>query len=333
MKKIYLEEYPNTFSKEEADPHLLSIKNFFGLEKEPHLYLTPSHQENLFQILFGHYMGFIRETGRNYIFSTVIESVAFSESAQYLSPLGLVNKLLPVNSAGQLTKEIFLENLKARVSLLSISLAHPLTGVIQPMEGLAEICAEHEIKIHIDVTSALGKIDLKNLSFSPNFFSFGVKEKTGFISFNSEFKPPIQKKYSFTDLKEINGALQYLETKFDHFCLETARLRNQFEIEIEKNIQGSFVFFKESPRLPNISVVAFAGINGESLLFHLAHEQIFASLNNLSQVLQNLGVEKPLSHGAVRFDFSHEITEEDVERVLEIIMKNVKKLRTYSMDL
>ena len=85
----------------------------------------------------------------------------------------------------------------------------------------------------------------------------------------------------------------------------------------------------------NISIV---GIEGESLLLMLNHFGIQASSGSActsgsldpSHVLLSLGLVHEVAHGSLRLSFGEELTEEDVDYILETIPQVVARLRAMS---
>src|SRR5690606_9625349 len=118
--------------------------------------LLPSPKEAKRWLLFSMYAEFVRETGRNHF---LLPSLDIDPAlSQEMEKLGCMVKKLPMNECGQLTGELLEETLKPRSSLVSISFAHPLTGVIQPVVELAKICEEKQVRLHVDASAVIGKV-------------------------------------------------------------------------------------------------------------------------------------------------------------------------------
>jgi cysteine desulfurase len=94
-------------------------------------------------------------------------------------------------------------------------------------------------------------------------------------------------------------------------------------------------------RLPNTANVSFAGVKGEALVFNLDLLGIAASTGAScssrqgipSQVLEAMGVPREVSEGSVRFSLGWGTTEDDIERVLEVLPSMVERLRKLSPSL
>ena len=91
-------------------------------------------------------------------------------------------------------------------------------------------------------------------------------------------------------------------------------------------------------RLPGNVNVSFEYVEGESLLLLLYMNGISASTgsacssNSLeaSHVLLAIGVEIEQAHGSLRFSLSYDNTEEEVDRMIEVVRESVERLRAMS---
>jgi cysteine desulfurase len=115
-------------------------------------------------------------------------------------------------------------------------------------------------------------------------------------------------------------------------------LRDVFESTLLADIPKTFVNGSDAPRVPNISNIAFVGVDAESLL--LALEGIAASTGSActaasiepSHVLKALNLPGPRQKSSVRFSFGKPTTTEDVRRALEMIIPTVHSLRRLADD-
>ena len=82
----------------------------------------------------------------------------------------------------------------------------------------------------------------------------------------------------------------------------------------------------------------FSGIDGEGLLINLDMQGIAVSTGSAcssgsiepSPVIKALGAPDDLARGAVRFSFGKYNTDEDIDRVIEVLPKAVEILRSLS---
>src|SRR6185436_3066192 len=116
------------------------------------------------------------------------------------------------------------------------------------------------------------------------------------------------------------------------------RLRDRFERAVEDRIADIVFNGDRNARLQHVSNISFRFIEGEGLLIHLDLQGIAVSTGSAcssgtlepSPVIRALGRDGELARGAIRFSFGKDNTEEDVDRVLEVLPRVVKKLREMS---
>lgn len=287
-----------------------------------------------FQSLFSHYVHFIRETGKTHILSLETEDLSLLDGIKSLEKFEVSGKLLPVNEQGQLTSKVLQEAIRARSGLLSLSWAHPLTGVVQPIRELMDLCTENDIRIHLDITTALGKLPIPFDGLNVDFLTFdgrllncppqmgalivkkGIKIEPFQFGFHEE---------SYPHLAALSSGVEKASDKIDHYALEVARLRDDFETKMLQI--GAKVLFQEVERLPNCAVVCFEGVHAECLLFYLQRQGIFATTGQgrLSSVLKSCHIDPVLAHTAINFVLSDETTQEEIDRTVQVCKEQMEK--------
>ncbi len=91
-------------------------------------------------------------------------------------------------------------------------------------------------------------------------------------------------------------------------------------------------------RLPNTLNACFEYIEGESTILNLDMEGIAVATGSActsgslepSHVLMAMGVDTALAQGSLRFSLGRDNTEEDVDRVLDVLPPIVQRLREMS---
>ena len=103
-------------------------------------------------------------TGRKHIISTQIEHKAVLEPLEELERRGFEITLLSPNRDGWVSSEQVKEALRPDTLLVSVMHANNETGVIQPIEEIAEVIKDHEAFLHVDAAQTYGKVlePLKN---------------------------------------------------------------------------------------------------------------------------------------------------------------------------
>lgn len=313
------------------------ILELLGAYPSDHFFLTSGRSESNFTVLFSHYMDFIRETGRTHILTCEHEHPSIIQGLQRLEKLEVQGKLLPLNNQGQLDPQTLIEAIRPRSGLLSLSWANDLTGVIQPIEKIANICTEHDLRLHVDASSVIGKIFFQCSELPIHFITFDGKlfhcpgAFGGLIvhkDHSIKLLYPEEEKRPVADYAALGVALENSLDRLDSMGLEMGRLRNFFESEVQMHIPDAKFFFQDVDRLPNCCCVSFPGVHGEALRFLLQRQGIFISTGEgrLAKTLLQCGIEPILAHGAISFAFSHHTTQAEIERTIPILAKTVEKL-------
>lgn len=319
--------------------YLETLYKKLGASEKDLFYFFGSPHEGLLQMFLSHYFANVQESGKNHLLVCNNEESAIVKSIEQLKPLGCILKMMPVNQYGQLTKEILLEHLKPRVSLLSISYANGLTGAIQPISDLAQACKEKGIKLHVDVTYALGKLYFHTSDLNADYLTFdGEKVHATKGTFALFSKESVSTHYLFTNtagLASLSSAIENASMQTDHLCMEIATLRDKLENGIQEHLPNTVIHFQEAERLPNVSVMSFPGASSDSLLYLLQRKEVYATNGEgaLSSQLAACGIESSLRSSAVSFSLSYETTEEEIDNAIEAIVSTVQKLQNLSAHL
>lgn len=97
-------------------------------------------------------------TGKKHLISTQIEHKAVLEPLDVLRERGFEVTLLPPTEGGWVTPEAVAAALRPDTLLVSVMAINNETGVIQPIEEIAEVLADHDAFFHVDGAQAYGKL-------------------------------------------------------------------------------------------------------------------------------------------------------------------------------
>lgn len=112
-------------------------------------------------------------------------------------------------------------------------------------------------------------------------------------------------------------------------------LRDRLEAGVLGSVPGSRALAASAPRLPNTSAILFDGVAGESLLIALDLEGVAVSVGSAcssgtvspSPALMALGLSRADAMRVVRFSLGRTTTEDEIERVLDILPGVVARVR------
>ena len=292
---------------------------------------------------------------RNQIITTVVEHPAILALCDYLEKEGVVVHRLGVDRKGRLDLDEYRSLLSARTAIVSAMWANNETGTLFPVELMAEMAHDVGAMFHTDAVQAVGKvpIDLKKtkidmLSLSGHKLHAPKGIGVLYLRRNTRFRPLLRgghqergRRAGTENSASIVGLGVASMLAQDHMAFENRevrRLRDRLECGILGRVPHSFVTGDAGNRLPNTSSIAFEFIEGESILLLLNKQGIAASSGSActsgslepSHVMRAMGIPYTAAHGTVRFSLSRYNTEDEIERVIDVLPPIIEQLRRLS---
>ncbi len=281
-----------------------------------------------------HYMEFIRQTARTHLITTEIEDAQIKLGLKRLErDLACSVTFLKSDRSLKIDLNAFADSIKPRTSLVSISYASTLTGVIQPIAEIAKICKEKQVRLHVDVSCAIGKATIDFTKLGIDYLTFdGAQIGAGcggalLVRADHTFSPLVIGDGTI-DVAALVGCAKALEitvAEREEMGMEVARKRGLFEDAILQRIPGATSPFMDSGRLPNCALIAFPGAVADALLFLLARNGLCASMGGgkcqkIAHMLQAVGFSSEVANGALSFQLSTATTEEELEKAADLIV-------------
>ena len=292
--------------------------------------------------------------GKKHIITSNFEHHAILHTLKEKEKQGFKVTYLPVYANGIIKIEDLKNAINDNTCLVTIMFANNEIGTIQPIEEIGKICKEKGIIFHTDAVQAVGHvpIDVKEmnidmLSVSAHKFhgpkGVGVlycKKSIPLFSFINGGAQERNRRAGTENLAGIVGlsaALEDAVNEMEKISKKEIYLRDKLFNELAK-IPHSKINGDLKNRLPNNFNMSFEGIEGESLLLLLNDKGICASSGSActsgsldpSQVLLAIGLPHEIAHGSLRLTLSKYTTEEEIDKVIEIVPKVVKYLRDMS---
>jgi len=292
---------------------------------------------------------------KRHIVTTSVEHPAVLNLCKELAKEGYNVTFLPVDHEGHLNIDQFKESLREDTAIASIMWANNETGVVFPIEQIADICAEKNVPLHVDAVQAVGKLDI-NLSKTPiTYLSISGHKLHApkgigalYVRRGTKFRPWLigghqegGRRAGTENAAFIVGLGVACELAMKNRNTDVERmraLRDFLEEGILKSIPRSSVNGDRKMRLPNTTNISFEAIEGEAILLMLNEYGICASSGSActsgslepSHVLIAMGVPFTRAHGSIRFSLSRYNTKEEMEYILEKLPQIVEHLRGLS---
>ena len=289
------------------------------------------------------------------VITTRVEHPAVLAVCRDLESRGFTVVELGVDKLGQLDLNELERQLDNDTALVTIMYANNETGVIFPIEQIAEMVTSRGIVFHTDAVQVVGKIPL-NLSQSPiNLLSLSghklhapkgvgmlyVKKGTRVAPFLLGGHQEGGRRAGTENVPGIVGLGKACELAAQNLQDENTRvkrLRDKLEEALLETCPDSRVNGDPDHRLPNTANISFEYVEGEAMLLLLDRHGICASSGSActsgslepSHVLRAMGVPFTAAHGSIRFSLSRYNTEEEVDFTIEKMPAIIHRLRELS---
>ncbi|MBR2284057.1 MAG: cysteine desulfurase NifS [Ruminococcus sp.] len=292
--------------------------------------------------------------GKKHIITSVFEHHAVIHTCEDLEKKGFEVTYIPVSDKGLIDPEDVRRAIREDTALVSIMYANNEIGTIQPIPEIAAICKEKKVLFHTDAVQAVGhvEIDVKAqnidmLSLSghkihaqkgigvlyvrkgvvlPNFIHGGGQERA--------------KRAGTENVPAIVGLGVAIENAVKNIGEKAAVITPRRNRLIDGLLEIPYTRLNgdRDKRLPGNLNISFEGLEGESLLLMLDMNGICGSSGSActsgsldpSHVLLSIGLKHEVAHGSLRLSIEEDVSDEDVDYILEVVPRVVERLRSMS---
>lgn len=296
-------------------------------------------------------LGYCRRNKKRgtHIVVSAIEHPSVSVPFKKLSEEGFVVSVVGVDDRGVLNIDEFQKSLREDTIFVSCMWVNNETGIIQPVDKLKEIMKKISPRaiLHVDGVQAFGKIECK-----PNKSGIDMMSVSGhkihaikgigalYVKNGINFDPHLigggQQKDKRSGTENVVGiaAIGAAAREIDLSKDSVSNFRDRLEAGLKENIENVKIN-GEGEKSPYILNVSFPGIKAEILLHALENHGIYVSTGSAcstnkpmpSPVLTAMGLKREEIMGAVRFSLSEDITEEDIDKTILAVKKEVENIR------
>ena len=299
---------------------------------------------------------FYRKRG-NHIITVETEHKAVLDACKRLAREGYRITYLKPAKDGLITPEQVVEAMEEQTILVSVMFANNEIGVVQPIAEIGKAIKEKNPKtlFHCDAVQGVGKIpfhveemrvDLVSLSAHKMYGPKGVgalwvrrKPRVRIdplIDGGGHERGMRSGTLAVANIVGFGNACVVAQQEMAEESKRLARLRDRLYQGLCSQLQEIYVNGSMESRLPGNLNVSFAFVEGESLLMALKDIAVSsgsactsASLEP-SYVLRALGVGDELAHTSIRFGLGRFNTEEEIDYVIELVVRAVNRLRDLS---
>lgn len=295
-----------------------------------------------------------RAKGRH-IITSKIEHPSVLNMCKHLEDEGFRVTYLDVDNYGFVKLDQLIHHLDSDTILVSIMSANNEVGTIQNLQAIANIVAEKGIIFHTDATQAVGSININVHDMGIDALSLSGHKINGpkgvgalYVRKGVKINPFMlggEQEYGLragtSNVPAIVGLGKAVEIATRDIVTNNKKvrqLRDYFVAQIKKNIDLCYLNGHPVQRLPNNVNISFGMVDGESVMMLLDLQGIAVSTGSAcsvgsvkqSGVLKAMGLSKDLVQSAVRFTLSKTTTKEELDIVVNELIKIVQKLRQIS---
>ena len=260
---------------------------------------------------------------------------------------------LPLNRHGLIERDSLATLDWSPLRLVTLLLAHNETGVIQPVDEIAALCAAHHVPLHLDGVQAVGKIDVHfhelgatTLSLAAHKFhgprgigALLVREGTRLGSLLVGGHQEREHRAGTEPVALAVGLATALKvwhtersTRSDHL----SQLRDRLESRLIASCSPVVVHGAEAERLPNTLNIGFVGCDGEALIVALDLAGVCCSMGSAcasgssepAPILLAMSCSRELALSSLRFSVGRGNTREEIDEAAKRIAAVIKHMRS-----
>jgi cysteine desulfurase len=299
-----------------------------------------------------------RDRGRgNHIITTAIEHHAVLHAVEQLEREGFRATYLPVDRDGVVDLAALEAAVGPETTVVSVMAANNEVGTIEPIAEVARIAREKNprVVVHTDAVQAAGALDISPARLDVDMLSIAGHKLYGpkgvgllYIKNRTPWQPMLlggsqekERRAGTENVAGIVGLATAMQLAWDEAAERNAhsrRLRDRLLFELPERIPDTVITGPADPdgRLSNNFSCCFRNVEGESVLLALDMADIAASSGSActtgalepSHVLTAMGIDSDLAHASLRLTVGKENTDEEMERVLNVLPEIVARLRS-----
>ncbi|MFP6817368.1 MAG: IscS subfamily cysteine desulfurase [Pseudomonadales bacterium] len=274
---------------------------------------------------------------KRHIVTSAIEHMAVLDTCRYLETKGFEVTYLNPGRDGIVDPEQVREALREDTLITSIMHVNNEIGVVNDIAAIGSVCREAGVLMHTDAAQSGGKVAIDVASMAVDMISMSAHKMYGPKGIGVLYvrrEPPVKlaplihggghergmrsgtlATHQIVGMGEASAIL-HREMEYENARITGLRRRLWSHL---KQVPGSQINGDEDRRVPGILNVAFAGVDGETLM--LALDDLAVSSGSActsasvepSYVLRALGVPDDLAHASIRFTVGRYTTEEDID--------------------
>ncbi len=298
-------------------------------------------------------LAFRNNNNKGHIITIATEHKAILDTVKKLKQQGIETSFIKLDEYGLIDMEDLKNQIRPETILISVQAANSEIGTIQPIREIGEIARKNNIPFHSDAVQAIGKFDVNVQRDKIDMLSISAHKMYGPKGIGALYVKKGIRLSALIDggghergmrsgtlnVPAIVGFGKACEIAKRDLAAESKRLlelRNYLSSQIQERIDYVKLNGHPEKRLVNNLNFSFAFVEGESLILSCRDVALSSGSACTSTALQSsyvlkaIGLQDSLAHCSIRFGLGKSNTKEQVDILLDLLEKNVKRLREMS---
>jgi cysteine desulfurase len=295
-----------------------------------------------------------RKKGKH-IVTSAMEHISVINIMKSLQKDGFEVTQVPVDGEGFVDIGELERAMRDDTTLVSIMYANNEIGTLQPIEEIAALLERKDANFHVDAVAAAGKVPIDLGRAKVDLMTISSNDMCGpkgvgalFVRDGTSVEAVEQGGGQERGLRSgsentpgivgFGAAAEIARAEMNDESSRLTGLRDRLIEGVTTSVQDAFLNGHPTKRLPNNANFRFRYVEGESMLLNLDMAGISVSSSSPctsksllpSHVLLACGVPTEEAQSALQFTLGRGNTEDEVDRVVEVLPGIVRKLRAMS---
>ena len=289
--------------------------------------------------------------GGSHVVASPLEHPSVTDTLTFLETRGCSVTWLAVDAGGRVDPDDIERAIGDRTALVTVMAANNEIGTIQPLAEIGRICADRGVRLHSDVTQAVGKIDVQPRELGVHLAALTAHKIYGpkgagalYVSRKDpEIRLPCQMHgggqergmrpgtLNVTGIVGLGAACELARLEHAEEAARTTRLRDRLQERLTAELDR--VRINGSHRVAANLHVTFEGTDAQALM--MAVPEIAVSAGSAcasgslepSHVAKAIGMRPEHASSSIRFGVGRFTTEDEIETAADAFIAAVRKLR------
>lgn len=286
-----------------------------------------------------------------HIITSKTEHKSVLDVCQQLEREGFEVTYLPPQPNGRIHVNEIATAIRSDTILISIMHANNEIGVIQDIQAIGKLARSHGIIFHVDGAQSVGKLAVDLATLPVDLFSMSAHKFYGPKGIGALYvcrRPRVRLQaiiyggghqqglrsgtFPTHQIVGMGKACEIAQQNLSEESVHMAALRDRLWAGLE-SIQGISQNGCPQHRLPHNLNISVKGVDGEALVYAIKDIAVSttSACNSASMepsyVLRTLGLPEQLAHSSIRLSVGRFTTEDEVDRVIDILSKQISRLR------